>query len=342
MYRIGKTIGQYDTSIAGWSFAIASALETYGIDASEVFFNVGIELAQIATPHERLPVSLVEQVWQYAASETDGSFGIRVAQQLTPASLQALGLLLFCSETPQRLFERYIRYRCVLSHRHFCEMVVKGKEVHVDLVDERERRSEITNDAAAGFLHKVLQLAGAGENIVKELHVTRILGSERKDMEQFFGAPVKENQPRYSLVFDAKDLNMKLPAGDSALASQLEASVERYIADNGLISEYMLLVRTEILRRMDSGALSLDAVAASLNVTPRTLQRRLSDEGSSYNALIDQVRCQIALDYCESSTISATEIAFKLGFADSSSFGRRFRQWTGMSFSECRSRKPIR
>ena len=54
--------------------------------------------------------------------------------------------------------------------------------------------------------------------------------------------------------------------------------MERYIAEMGLISEYMLRVRTQISRRLDDGSISIEQVAKGLNVTVRSLQRRLSDE----------------------------------------------------------------
>jgi AraC-like DNA-binding protein len=115
--------------------------------------------------------------------------------------------------------------------------------------------------------------------------------------------------------------------------------VENYIGKLGLLSEYMLWVRTEIQRHLHAGQVSVEQVAEDLNITVRTLQRRLSAEQSSYHQLLDEVRHQLALDYMQSPSARATEIAFKLGFNDSGSFGRSFKRWTGYSFTEYREQK---
>jgi AraC-like DNA-binding protein len=83
---------------------------------------------------------------------------------------------------------------------------------------------------------------------------------------------------------------------------------------------------------------SIELVADNLHVTVRTLQRRLSDECSSYNSLLDVARQQLALEYAGDRAISATEAAMKLGFNDSGSFGRSFRRWTGRSFTAYRAK----
>jgi AraC-like DNA-binding protein len=332
----GKHGSQYETSIAGWSFAIADALASYGLEPTEIFRRAGIAIDEVDSPSARLPVDSVQQVWQFAHAHTDDCFGIRVAQHLTPASLHAMGLSLWCSNTLRELFERYIRYRCVLSHMHFCELIDEGESVRLSLVDERRIKSEITNDAATAFFLGIARRLYREDFSPRELHITRSLGEERRDIEEFFQTEIVENAGGYCVLFAAEDLEAPLRFANPELATQLDLIIERYIAEFGLISEYMLRVRTEIHRLIGLGSVSLELVADNLNVTARTLQRRLASEKSSYNILLDQVRKQLALEYSAAPKASATEIAFRLGFTDSGSFGRSFRRWTGQSFSEYR------
>ena len=327
---------RYETSIAGWSFAIADALGDYGFDSREIFLQAGINLDEIHSACDRLPVAAVQRVWQFADANTDGCFGIRVSQKLTPASLQALGFALWCSATPREMFERYIRYRCVLSHMHFCELTDAAGLVRLSLVDERIIRSEITNDAAAGYFLLLLRQLCHENFAPRELHITRTIGSERHLLEDFFQTTICDNTDCYAMIFESGYLEASLRFANSDLVARLDAIVERYIADLGLISEYMLRVRTEIHRLLESGSVSVEQVAENLHVTVRTLQRRLASENSSYNLLLDQVRHQLAIEYSTAPDTNATEIAFRLGFTDSGSFGRSFRRWTGKSFSAYR------
>ena len=335
----GKHSSQYETSIAGWSFAIADTLASYGLDPTEIFRSAGIALDEVGSASARLPIDSVQQVWQFANAHTDDCFGIRVAHHLTPASLHALGFALWCSSTLRELFERYIRYRCVLSHMHFCELIDEGDIVRLSLVDERRIKSEITNDAATAFFLRIARELYREDFSPRELHITRSLGGERRQIEEFFCTDISESAAGYCALFAAEDLEAPLRFANPDLAAHLDLIVERYIAEFGLISEYMLRVRTEIHHLLEQGSVSLELVADNLNVTVRTLQRRLASENSSYNILLDEVRHHLALEYSTAPRANATEIAFRLGFTDSGSFGRSFRRWTGQSFSEYRHGK---
>jgi AraC-like DNA-binding protein len=328
---------RYETSIAGWSFALSDALDSYGIDAKRVFYNAGIDLGSVSSPAARLPVSSVQQVWRFAQENTDDYFGIHVSKFLTPASLHALGFALWSSSTLRDFFERYIRYRCVLSHMHFCELIEEENCFTLILVDKRSVRSEITQDAAMGFFLRTARSLYGPEFSPHATHITRSLSSESERLKAFYGQDVKFGCDGYRLVLSKETMNWRLRFANPELAAQQEAIVERYISEHGLISEYMLRVRTEIQHLLSLESVSIERVAEKMNVTVRTLQRRLSDERSSYNVLLDKVRKQLAMEYARNPEVTATEAAFKLGFNDSGSFGRSFKRWTQQSFSDYRS-----
>jgi AraC-like DNA-binding protein len=74
---------------------------------------------------------------------------------------------------------------------------------------------------------------------------------------------------------------------------------------------------------------SLDSVAGILNLTPRTLQRRLSEQDESFKGLLDKVRKELALTYIAQPFIDLAELAYLLGFSDQTAFQRAFKKWTG-------------
>lgn len=80
---------RYQTSIAGWSLAIAATLTDFGFDAAQVFREAGIDLDEIHTAADRLPVSAVQRVWQFANANAGDGFGIGFSRHLTPGSLHA-------------------------------------------------------------------------------------------------------------------------------------------------------------------------------------------------------------------------------------------------------------
>ena len=72
-------------------------------------------------------------------------------------------------------------------------------------------------------------------------------------------------------------------------------------------------------------------------VTPRTLQRRLREEGVGYAALVEEMRAKFAAEYLNDPSLSISEISYLLGFSEPSAFSRAFRRWTGKSPQTFRS-----
>jgi AraC-like DNA-binding protein len=70
-------------------------------------------------------------------------------------------------------------------------------------------------------------------------------------------------------------------------------------------------------------------VAAALHMSPRTLQRRLEEEGTAFTEVLDRVRLELARDALRARATSLTTLAFRLGFADLATFSRAFKRWTG-------------
>ena len=84
---------------------------------------------------------------------------------------------------------------------------------------------------------------------------------------------------------------------------------------------------------------TLQSVARTLGVSPRSLRRRLQLEGCSYHDLKDAMRRDLALNWVANSDISLVEVGDRLGFADASTFHRAFKRWTGAAPGEFRRRQ---
>jgi len=81
---------------------------------------------------------------------------------------------------------------------------------------------------------------------------------------------------------------------------------------------------------------SMDAISEALHMSPRTLQRRLQETGSSFQRVLDEARHSMARYYLSNSVLELNEAAYLLGFEDPNSFGRAFRNWEGMPPSDWR------
>ena len=90
-------------------------------------------------------------------------------------------------------------------------------------------------------------------------------------------------------------------------------------------------VRQALVGLIRSGRTSLADLAQSLQMSPRSLQRRLTEQGHSFQTLLGQTRQQLAEAYLRDANVELAEVALLLGYSEQSAFTRAFRQWTGQA-----------
>ncbi|MFN0248423.1 MAG: helix-turn-helix transcriptional regulator [Kofleriaceae bacterium] len=90
-------------------------------------------------------------------------------------------------------------------------------------------------------------------------------------------------------------------------------------------------VRKQLISEMDGADSSIESVAKRLGMSARSLQRRLADEKTRYNDLLAEVREEFAKRYLARGTVSASEVAYLVGFTEPPAFFKAFKRWTGMT-----------
>ncbi|MFY0533849.1 helix-turn-helix transcriptional regulator [Nannocystis pusilla] len=98
-------------------------------------------------------------------------------------------------------------------------------------------------------------------------------------------------------------------------------------------------MKTHVVRALPGELPSLEATAKALATSTRTLQRALQAEGTTFQALVDEVRRDLSLGYLREGQRTVSEIAFLLGFTEVATFTRAFRRWTGSAPSAWRQRE---
>ena len=116
-----------------------------------------------------------------------------------------------------------------------------------------------------------------------------------------------------------------------------EPSLRQRLADLDRTAGMAERVRSTLLETLPAGEVSMQVISRKLAVSARTLQRRLQDEGTSFQQTLDTLRESLAHHYLRSTDMSSAEISFLLGFEDSNSFARAFQSWTGKTPQTVRS-----
>lgn len=139
------------------------------------------------------------------------------------------------------------------------------------------------------------------------------------------------------IAFAARDAERLFVTANEQMWEFFEPELRRRLSDLEGRSSLTERVRCALLELLPAGVFSLGAVAAELAVSPRTLQRRLRAEGTTFQATLDATRESLARHYLTQSSVSAGEISVLLGYEDSNSFYRAFQSWTGQTPASARA-----
>ncbi|QND61099.1 AraC family transcriptional regulator [Mesorhizobium huakuii] len=144
----------------------------------------------------------------------------------------------------------------------------------------------------------------------------------------YFGVPVTST-PLATLVFAAGDIERPFLTENNNMWSFFEPALRQRLADLDRTAGMIERVRSTLLETLPAGEVSMQVVSRKLGVSTRTLQRRLHDEGTTFQETLDTLRDSLARHYLRTTQMSSAEISFLLGFEDSNSFARAFHAWTG-------------
>ncbi len=147
----------------------------------------------------------------------------------------------------------------------------------------------------------------------------------------FEGAALRFGAPCYGFAFDPEYLDAPLPCADPSLHALLCEHVQLTLSQSIQQPTLSGRVREIASRELLEGDPTVFTVARQLRMSARTLARRLEREGTTFSALLDSLRQELALRYVTRPELAFTEIAFRLGFSHVEAFYRAFRRWTGQT-----------
>ncbi len=155
--------------------------------------------------------------------------------------------------------------------------------------------------------------------------------------EAFFGCPIRYGVESTSIRFPRRVWDLSLQRQDSGLASILERHARERLESLETTADPMTPIRVAVREQLPDGPPKLDAVAKSVAMSGRTLQRRLREAGTSFQVLVDEERRSAARAYLGDRHLAVAEIAYLLGYSEASAFVRAFKRWTGMTPKQFRN-----
>ncbi len=323
--------------LTSWTRTILAALQEKGVDADALVRGAGLDPAAFDDPDARFDVTATARLWQGAVEATgDPAFGLYASRFVNQPTFHALGYAIMASSTLREALVRNVRYGRLVSDAAECRLEERG-EVASLILDIPKDQQQPAHEAMDGMICLIARsfraLSGGKLNPTRVALQRPAPDSSQDAWPKVFRAPVVFDADTNVLEYPAAELDTRLPAGNTELARMNEEVVARYLAR--LEQEHITTrVRSHLTEQLSSGEPSAAATAKSLGLSQRSLQRKLADEGTTYKDLLNDTRKDLACAYLREGRTSITELAFLLGFTDTSSFARAFKRWTGTSPSD--------
>ncbi len=310
-----------------------------GLDRDELVRLSGFAESELADPDARVPVQKLWQLWRLAIERTgDEDVALRVILSTPLRAYGLVGYAMANSPTLGVAMERLSRYSRIVTEAvrvdWACDYAIGRVTI---LQNARIGPHRSAADARLGFVvAAVRELAGATVKPI-EVHLPYPRPADVSALAAALGGPLHFDRPHGALTFDRATLALPVAGADATLGGYLDAHAERILGSIGEPASFRERVRKAIWSALRGGQRDLQVVAVSLGVSPRTLQRRLRDDQTSFGELLDEVRRELALGLLQGRDLAVYEIAFLLGYSEPSTFHRAFRRWTGQSPREFRT-----
>lgn len=315
--------------------------EAAGIATAGVLEAVGLKATDLTGPEARVSHGANNKVWSLLAEASgDPDFGLHFAERLTVGAFDVVGHLVARCPTFGEGLARVVAYSRILHDAGRVELEREGEHVIVypgcrGLPVECPRHIAEFSAASVVVLGRMLT---GGPLTPRAVRLHHAAPPRRREHTRIFGVAPTFEEPETALVLDAATLALPIRAPQPDVLDYLDAYARDVLAklpaDDDLLHRVEHIVATTLAR----GLPEMEQVAAQLATSARTLQRRLAERETTFQALVDGVRRSYAERFLGDGRLALGEIAFLVGFSDASNFHRAFRRWTGMTPAAFRAR----
>jgi len=298
-----------------------------------------------------LPAGLFEQekvyvttaelfaLWRSVGTmSSDPGVGLKLGAETRLARSHPAGIAVLCSRTFGDALLRLGRYKQLTCPEEI-RIDRKAQETSVEFfyVEAREPQPEVLVDMVLSWILSVGRQGTDGQIAPLRVELARPV-KHRALLERYFGCRVRFKADRNALVFRSSDLDRPFVTHNEELLTVIGAHVESELKARKTSLNAGEQVKDALRRSLAGKRPTLQDVARELGLSARTLQRRLTDAGTTFQQLVEETRRELARHYLKQPAVELNEAAFLLGFEDANSFFRAFQDWEGTSPGEWRTR----
>jgi AraC-like DNA-binding protein len=318
-------------------------MEAAGKPCDGIIHRFGLQRTRLLDPRGRLPFGKHVALLERAAEELDDElFGMRCG---AGTQLREFGLYAYIALNSPKVGAS------LLNMRRYLRVVNEGAEFEITAEDDELVAIvyRITDMAAMGSRQQTefgiassrpiaTQLAGRDLTPawIEFVHGPPANGAEAR---RLLGASIRYEMPRNAVVVPRWWLDLPIEQADSDLLRILKEYADHILDERAQSPDLVGQLQHWIIKRLSSGTFAAEAAARELGMSVRTLSRKLAAYHTSYGQIVDDLRENLAAKYVTDPSMQLTQIAYLLGYSDSTSFSKAFRQWYGCAPSRFRKQQ---
>lgn len=321
---------------------IVQYVAAHGVEANLLYRAAHIDPTWLDDPDRQVSGEVLKYLWREAITQTsDCDLGLHIGEAFDLAAIGIVGYVLLNCKTYRQVLEKLSQYTRLFSqgvaiHHQVvdgwvqcdCEIVGNLKNY---LLDEPRHPIEST---FAALIMATQQLTGN----VLQAHAVWFQHPCPKDCDEhqrIFQTIVQFSKPVNRIIFSAPCLEWSVRSANSNLLVVFERHAETMLKAQS--QSYSQKVMQTITQQLQGEVPSIEAIAHSLVISVRQLQRELQVESTSYQKLLEETRKELAIQHFKNPETSIHDVAFLLGFSEPSAFHRAFKRWTGQTPQSYRS-----
>jgi AraC-like DNA-binding protein len=318
-------------------------LEELGVRAPAVLRRAGLPQAFIHQARALLNTEELFALWRAVGEvSTDPSIGLLLGTETKTERFHPIGLAALSSENFGSAIDQMARYKqltCpeeILQEKNDEEWSIQFRWLLADEVEP-----PVLIECCFAWVLSTARV-GTGTRI-SPVRVEFVQPRAHvKTIERHFGCPVVCGTPRNAIIFRATDANRPFVTRNAELLGILAPQFDEELKEENGDENFIERVRIAIQQRLTGRRPTIEDIADALHNGSRTLQRRLQDDGSSFQRVLEEARHQLARHYLNNSVLELNEAAYLLGYEDGNSFVRAFRTWEGVPPARWREQQRAR
>ncbi|MEH6516860.1 MAG: AraC family transcriptional regulator ligand-binding domain-containing protein [Halioglobus sp.] len=303
-----------------------------GVEPEPLFTECGIDIENIEEDALPVPMHKVAAACEAAAAVTGNScVGLNMARNYHYESASVLILAMLAASSVE---EGLI---CLCRYDQYIDSAIETRflpnqnpvQFHAGLINLDGAKIDQLNEYLMAFTVQILNTATRQTMPVEKVWFQHSDNRNKRELEDFFQAPCVFGESENRLEFDRAFMKERFMTSNGLLYDILSDALKTYFAVSPDRHGFVEAVSREIIRADRNDPMSMEMVAAKLALSPRTLRRRLSSEGFTFQEVKNLATERRAKYYLISTSLSLSEISFELGYSELSAFSRAFRTRVG-------------